>query len=72
MVYMGFTKFIYHILYIHVFETLLCGLSYVEEEIKNILILDIDDQNTTCVVASKGHPCCVFEPKSSRTSKCLT
>ena len=51
---MGFTKFIYRILYIQMFEILLCALSYVMEKNKNLLILDTDDQNTTYVFAFKG------------------
>ena len=40
--------------YIYVFETSLCTLSYVKENIRK-LIQDIIDQNTTNVFASKGH-----------------
>ena len=50
---MGFIKFINHNLYIYVFATLQRTLSYVEETIKNILLLGIDDQNTMYVFAFK-------------------
>ena len=58
---MGFIKFINHILYIYVFETFLYTLSYVDEKIKNILVLDIESQNTTYVIVVKGtHAICIW------------
>lgn len=52
-IYMGFNKFIYHSLYIYVWD-LIIHIVLFEVENKNILILDIGGQNTSYVSASKG------------------
>ena len=64
-----FTKyrFIFYIFY--VLEILLYTFSYAKNNIKNVLILDIDNQNIMYVFTSKGHPCSMFALKSSKTSK---
>lgn len=53
IIYTSFTKFINHNLYVYVFETFLCIVVLCQGEDNNILILDNDDQHTTCVFASK-------------------
>ena len=52
--YLGFTKFKSYFIYLYVSKILLYALSYVKEKISNILTLDIDDQNTVFVFASRG------------------
>ena len=69
-IYTSFTEVMNHILYIYVFE--IFSLSYCREVNRNILILDIDNQNITFVYASEGNPSCMFELQSSISSKCLT
>lgn len=44
----------HHILYVYGFETLFYTLSYVKKENGDYTILDINDQNTTCVFEHKG------------------
>ena len=54
-IHKSFTKFKNYILYIDVFVTLLYTIVLCQRENENILMLDIDDQNTTWVIAPKGH-----------------
>ena len=51
---MDFTRLTNHILYNYVFEMFLDILFYVKGENQNILILDINDENTTYVFASES------------------
>ena len=53
IIFTGITKFINHILYIYVFQTLFYTLSYVKENIGILLLLDIEKRNTTYVFAYK-------------------
>jgi hypothetical protein len=53
-IYIGFTKFIEHNLYIYVFKFLLYTLSFCQGGYENIPILKNDDQNTKQIFASKG------------------
>ena len=66
---MGFTKFINHTLHIYVFELDYICIIVCQGEIKIVLIADIDDQNITCVLASKAM---YLNLRSSIPSKCLT
>ena len=50
---------------------LIIYIVFCQGENQNSLIMDIDDQNTTYVFTSKGHPDYVFELESPATSKCL-
>lgn len=54
IIYMDFTRLTNHILYNYVFEMFLDILFYVKGENQNILILDINDENTTYVFASES------------------
>ena len=71
-IYTSFPKVMNHILYIYVFEIFSSTFMLCQGENKNIFILDIDNQNITCVSASKGNQSCMFELQSLTTSKYLT
>jgi hypothetical protein len=66
MVFMSLTKSYNNLKEKLGFKTLFITLSYVKEEIKkDILILSIDDENTTYAFLSQGRSCSVFELISS-------
>ena len=57
------TLYLIHVLYVDGFQTSFYTLSYVKDKTKFILILDINDQNVTCVSVFEGTQVAYLELK---------
>lgn len=71
LIYMVLTKFIIHVLFMYVFETLLYTLSYIKEKRKYTHPRLWWSLYIVCVCIH-NYPYCIFEHKSSMTTKCLS
>ena len=68
-IYTSFAKFRNQSSCIYMFDIVSYIFSYVKGHIKNIVILDIDEQNTNACICIHVRPCYAFELKLSTTSR---